>query len=129
MEKENNGCILVKKKDYEELLKQADANQPTKIIIRNNGYYSWYGSTTKDTRIDLDIDVQNGSIELDSKIIFQVRRIIRQLKASLCKSWEEKFSKEISNRDETIKTLSEEIESIKKMSYWEFRKFKKTLQL
>ena len=126
MEKENNGCILVKKKDYEELLKQVDANQSTKIIIRNNGDYTWYGST-RYTRIDLDIDVQDGYIELDSKIIFQVRRIIGQLKASLCKSWEEKFSKEISNRDETIKTLSEEIESIKKMSYWEFRKFKKTL--
>lgn len=124
MEKENNGCILVKKKDYEELLKQADANQPTKIIIRNNGYYSWYGSTTKDTRFDLDIDVQDGYIELDSKIIFQVRRIVEQLKTSLCKSWEKKFFEELSYRDETIKTLYEEI---KNMSYWEFRKFKKTL--
>ena len=57
MEKESNGCVLVKKKDYEELLKQADANKPTRIIIRNNGYYSWYGLTGKDTRIDLEIDI------------------------------------------------------------------------
>lgn len=126
MEEESNGCILVKKKDYEKLLKQVDANQPTKIIIRNNGYYTWYVSK-RETRIDLDIDVRNGYIELDSKIIFQVRRIVEQLKTSLCKSWEKKFSEEISNRDEAIKTLSEEIKSIKKMSYWKFRKFKKTL--
>lgn len=127
MEKESNGCVLVKKKDYEELLKQVDTNQPTKLIVRNNGHYLWYGSTMKGTRIDLDIDIQEGSIELDSKIMFQVRRIVEQLKTSLCESWEKKFSEEMNDRDKTIKILSEEIKSIKKMSYWEFRKFKKTL--
>ena len=127
MEEENDGCVLVKKKDYAGLLKQAESNRPTNIIIRNYGLYPWYRSITRNTRFDLEIDFQNSSIELDSKIRSQVRRIIEQLKTSLCKSWEKKFSEEIDSRDATIKTLSEEIRSIKNMSYWEFRKFKKTL--
>ena len=62
MEKIENGCILLKQKEYDELLKKAEENRSKEILIKF-GYYS-------------NISV-SGNITLSEKLTKQITNICR----------------------------------------------------
>ena len=108
MDELNNGCIILKRKEYEELLEKANKNKPSEIIIhwaRDMYHYrSWYAR-----------EHISGSFDISDKISTQIRRIIRLS--------DEKYESML--REFKSKIAEEEAIKFSKLSWWNRLFFKK----
>ena len=125
MEDTKDGCVILKKKEYEDLLEKAGNYSKNFIIIGGGVDYSYKSG------IRLVAKINEGSINLSSVIHNQINRILSSLSESLNKSFRMVIDSEVelfkSDNTRMRKEIDDTKSMIKNMSYWEFRKFKKTL--
>ena len=125
MEDTKDGCVILKKKEYEDLLEKAGNYSKNFIIIGGGVDYSY------ESGIRLVAKINEGSINLSSGIHNQINRILSSLSESLNKSFRMVIDSEVelfkSDNTRMRKEIDDTKSMIKNMSYWEFRKFKKNL--
>ena len=125
MEDTKDGCVILKKKEYEDLLEKAGDCSKNFIIIVGGVNYGYRSG------IQLVAKINEGSINLSSGIRNQINRILNSLSESLNKSFRLAIGSEVelfkSDNARMRKEIDDTKSMIKNMSYWEFRKFKKTL--
>lgn len=125
MEDTKDGCVILKKKEYEDLLEKAGNYSKNFIIIGGGVDYSYKSG------IRLVAKINKGSINLSSGIHNQINRILSSLSESLNKSFRMVIDSEVelfkSDNTRMRKEIDDTKSMIKNMSYWEFRKFKKNL--
>ena len=125
MEDTKDGCVILKKKEYEDLLEKAGNYSKNFIIIGGGVDYSYKSG------IRLVAKINEGSINLSSGIHNQINRILSSLSESLNKSFRMVIDSEVelfkSDNTRMRKEIDDTKSMIKNMSYWEFRKFKKNL--
>ena len=125
MEDTKDGCVILKKKEYEDLLEKAGNYSKNFIIIGGVVDYSYKSG------IRLVAKINEGSINLSSGIHNQINRILSSLSESLNKSFRMVIDSEVelfkSDNTRMRKEIDDTKSMIKNMSYWEFRKFKKNL--
>lgn len=117
MSKNKSNCILIKRSEYEKL-----KNKDITINI-DNDYCGRYAYINKSIVITLSSNIIN---LVSSNLLHQINRI----KWLISESLENKFKEQLSEINLTLSKsynngYNDAVMIISKMSYWEFRKFKK----
>ena len=123
MENTKDGCVILKKKEYEDLLEKAGDYSKNFIVIGGGVDYSYKSG------IRLVAKINEGSINLSGGIHNQINRILSSLSESLNKSFRMVIDSEVESLksdNARMRMKIDDMESmIKNMSYWEFRKLRK----
>ena len=116
---ENKDCILLTKKEYQELV----AYKQNASIRIQNGYVPFYSDFNDYIRdIDIHFDVAFHDIDLSDGLWRKINKIISLISKSLTDRYGELYKSLYEERNSIKESAYKEIAN---MSYWERRKFLK----
>lgn len=108
---ENNNCILITRKEYDELVAKANENHPQIEIVGTllNGYFSPAFRTVPMANFvasdRLKSFITKVSKQFEKRINSHIEEVMTQYKSKTSKKLEEKYCAEIKKRDDKINFL------------------------
>lgn len=97
---ENKNCILLKRKEYDELVKLANSKKPDIITVKYFG-----GKYIPDRSFDISYTLNGENIDISSNISSQIRRIIRKYEEGIMNNLEDRINEIESKFAEKLKPM------------------------